>query len=96
VLWTIVVMAALIGLAIYVRRTYGNIAVLLARKSERLTGLKWSTISKAAFVATLVIWALVWLSARDQPSPGLGQLFEQMRRGPAEATGDAPARTAPD
>lgn len=95
-LWTIVLLVALIGLAIYIRRTHGSVAALLARKGERVTGLKWSTVSKALFIATLVIWALVWLSARNESSRGLGQLLDQMQRGPAEATGEAPKRTTPD
>lgn len=95
-LWTIMVLAALIGLAIYIRLTYGSVAALLARKTEHMTGLKWATVSRAVFVATLVIWMVVWLSARDKPYQSLGQLFEQMRGGPPPATGEAPKRTTPN
>ena len=79
--WVIVVFAAIVALAVLLRRRYGNIYEGLKGAVEGSTGWSLAAIGRGLGIATLLAWGAVYLLFGSDQQTGLDQLFKSVLGG---------------
>ncbi len=72
--------------AFLLRQRYGNIYLGMRQAIERATGLPMPVIVRGLGIATIVLWALVYILFGGEEETGLEQLFRGIFRD-ADQTG---------
>lgn len=77
-LWIFALCAAMVAIAVLLRRHYGNLYERLKQGIERTTGWSMTSIVQGLGILTLLVWALVYLFFGGDQQSGLDQLFRDV------------------